>query len=230
MIDPASPVSVLIPAHDSRRWIEETLGSVAAQTRLPGEIIVVDDGSTDGTPEVVAAFSPDITVIRQDNHGIAQTRNRLLAAASREFISFLDHDDLYPADRIELLLAEFDRPPGADIVSGRVEVFGEQMTGRPETAPGSGNTVHAMSFGSTLIRRAVFGTTGPLNESVGAAEDVEWFMRARDLGCLVRYVDVLTLRYRWHETNTSHDIDRAMGHIVDALQQSIGRRRRGDAG
>lgn len=92
-----TPVSVLIPAYNAEATISQTLESVVSQTMPPQEILVLDDGSTDRTCDIVANFSPDVRLIRQENTGVAEARNRLLCMAQNDLVAFLDHDDcLYP--------------------------------------------------------------------------------------------------------------------------------------
>jgi glycosyltransferase involved in cell wall biosynthesis len=95
-------ISILIPAFNAQRWIAETLHSAVAQTWRPIEIIVVDDGSTDGTTDVVCQFaSAGVRLIRQSNQGAAIARNTAFSASRGEFIQWLDADDLLAPDKIE---------------------------------------------------------------------------------------------------------------------------------
>jgi glycosyltransferase involved in cell wall biosynthesis len=227
MIDLASPVSVVIPVFDGERFLPEALRSVAGQTLAPREVIVVDDGSGDRSAAVAEAFSADITCLRQANCGVAGARNRGLAAATGEFVAFLDQDDLWPPDRLELTVAAFAGRPDVDIVTGRVEVIGDAITGRPWTAPGSGDQRYCANLGALLIRRAALTTLGGLDERVGVADDAEWFMRAREHGLQRLRLDAVTLRYRWHGQNASRDIDTTAADLLSALKGSIDRRRAG---
>lgn len=104
------PVSVIIPAFNAERTIEETLVSARSQTHKALEIIVVDDGSTDGTAEIVAghaASDPRIRLVQQRNEGVASARNRGISAASGEFIAPLDADDIWHPSKIERQLEVF---------------------------------------------------------------------------------------------------------------------------
>ncbi len=93
-------ISVVIPAHNSERWIAESLESVFAQTRQPDEVIVVNDASTDGTEERVRAFSPDIHVINTQHRNAAAARNEGVRAASGDYVAFLDADDWWESGHL----------------------------------------------------------------------------------------------------------------------------------
>src|SRR5438132_14303342 len=93
-------VSVLIATYNARPFIAETLDSVLAQTYRGVEVIVVDDGSTDGTWEVLQSFADRIQCIAQANGGVAVARNAGLRAARGSFIALMDHDDICEPERI----------------------------------------------------------------------------------------------------------------------------------
>jgi glycosyltransferase involved in cell wall biosynthesis/GT2 family glycosyltransferase len=111
--DPSPTVSVVIPTYNRARWLPETVASVLAQTAPPLEIIIVDDGSTDDTLEVCSGFPGPVRCIRQDNRGVGAARNRGAAEARGQWIAFLDSDDLWTPDKLEVQLAALHET-GAD--------------------------------------------------------------------------------------------------------------------
>src|ERR1017187_5622192 len=99
-------VSILVSAYNAEEWISYTLQSAVAQTWPRKEIIVVDDGSTDGTAEVARRFaSKEVTVISTENHGLSAGQNHAYAQSQGDYIQFLDADDLLAPDKIERQLA-----------------------------------------------------------------------------------------------------------------------------
>jgi len=118
-------ISVIIPAYNHARYLAEAIDSVLAQTYAPLEIIVVDDGSTDGTPAVAASYGDRIRYIRQENAGVGAARNNGIAAARGEYLAFLDSDDIWLPEKLEREIALFDADPQLGFVHCGVEKFDE---------------------------------------------------------------------------------------------------------
>jgi glycosyltransferase involved in cell wall biosynthesis len=120
-------VSIVIPAWNAAAFIEKTLSTVAAQTFRDFELVVVDDGSSDATKEVVDRFLKENGLrgvcIKQENKKIAGARNTGIRAASGELISFLDHDDLWLPEKLAVVTAEFDAHSDADLVCHDEEIL-----------------------------------------------------------------------------------------------------------
>ena len=104
-------VSCIVPAFNGERFLAEAIESILAQSYSNVPIIVVDDGSTDATPQVAARFEDRITYVRQENAGPATARNRGLKEVEGEFIAFLDADDLWEENKLERQLARFRERP-----------------------------------------------------------------------------------------------------------------------
>ncbi|HEX3110532.1 MAG TPA: glycosyltransferase family A protein, partial [Thermoanaerobaculia bacterium] len=100
-------VSVVIPSYNYARYLGEAIDSALGQTLPPLEVIVVDDGSTDDTPAVLAAYGDRIRVLRQKNAGVAVARNSGIAAARGECVAFLDADDVWLPRKLELQIPLF---------------------------------------------------------------------------------------------------------------------------
>ena len=185
-------VSVVIPAYNAERFIGEAIESVLAQTHPPFEVVVVDDGSTDATATVARGY-PGVTLIQRENGGIGAARNTGVAAATGDWLAFLDADDTWPPDRLSALLAEAEAC-GADAVFGTVVQFGE---GRQDTAP-----AHAQLPGAGIFRRTAYDRVGLFREDVKVGEFVDWWARATEAGLTAASIPGVTLRRRIHATNT----------------------------
>src|SRR6266852_2057654 len=118
-----SLVSVVIPAHNSQRYIVATFDSIIAQKHRPLEILVVDDGSTDSTRQIVREYGPEVRLIEQAQRGHPAARNSGIRAAKGEFLAFLDHDDLWTPDKLEHQIACFEHDPALDLVFGQIQNF-----------------------------------------------------------------------------------------------------------
>ena len=134
-------VSVLIPAWNVAPWLAECLDSVLAQSMADFECIIVDDGSTDTTLQVIQSFTdPRIRLIHQENAGVSAARNRALDEAKGQFIAFLDADDLWEFCFLEKLLAALEQNPGADLAFCRTGMF---MDGTNRVKRQTWTNVHA---------------------------------------------------------------------------------------
>lgn len=125
-------ISVLIPAYNAEATIEATLKSVLSQTVAPQEILVMDDGSTDNTAEVIRSFTPHVTLFQQDNKGVSTARNTLLKKASGDLVSLLDHDDLWHPRYLEVQYRMYRRYPNAVVYYTAFENITEQQQWTPK--------------------------------------------------------------------------------------------------
>ena len=126
-------ISVLIPAYNAARTIEATLASVFRQTLQPDEIIVLWDGGTDDTLERIERYKDRITIARQENHGVAFTRNRLAEMSKGDMLAFLDNDDLWHPKYLEVQCALMRKHPDAlASFCGHVDFAGADYVWREE--------------------------------------------------------------------------------------------------
>lgn len=107
----AALISCIVPVFNGERYVSETLDSILAQTYRPLELIVADDGSTDGTAAVVARYGEPVRYLWQSNQGPAAARNLGVSAAQGEFVAFLDADDLWHPEKLTRQMARFHARP-----------------------------------------------------------------------------------------------------------------------
>jgi glycosyltransferase involved in cell wall biosynthesis len=220
------PVSVVITAYNSERFVADAIRTVRGQSVRPHEIILVDDGSSDRTAEI--ANSLGVTVLTQPNAGSAAARNAGTRAASAPWIAYLDVDDLWVPEKLELQWTALQQNPGAGFSFCEFAVFDEagivtpaNLARRADYAgvvrrPVGGTTVYAgreslarqLFIGdfvlpsSLLVRRAAIVAIGGFDETMRRCEDYEFILR------LVRVADAVIVErravcYRLHESNKS---------------------------
>lgn len=106
-------VTVIIPTYNRAPWLPETIASILNQTYPPAEVLIVDDGSTDETEAVCTAFPEPVRYIRQSNAGVSAARNRGVREAKHDWIAFVDSDDVWEPNKLEVQLAAMRSDPGA---------------------------------------------------------------------------------------------------------------------
>jgi glycosyltransferase involved in cell wall biosynthesis len=195
-------ISVIIPAWNREQYLGAALDSVFAQGRDDLEILVVDDGSTDGTV-AVAQSRPGVRVVSQQREGPGAARNRGIAETRGELIAFLDSDDWWEPDKLSRQLAALESQPTAGMVLCHVRnVLGAGHT-RPGWLRASQLDVEPNYWllQASLIRREVFARLGPLKTERMLGDDVDWFMRARAAGIETIVLDDILVNRRIHPDN-----------------------------
>jgi len=187
MIETQPLVSVVIPVFNGAPFVAKAVTSVRAQTVKDVEIIVVDDGSTDGTQAVLADLQQTmgITWFQQDHGGPARSRNRGIAAARGEFVALLDCDDVWLPEKLEAQLAIMRARPEVGLVHSDYEVVDdngsvlERVKARQSTEPLVRAFVggHAALPSTLLVRREVLEKVGALNPELYGSEDSDLTIR-----------------------------------------------------
>jgi glycosyltransferase involved in cell wall biosynthesis len=219
MAEPRPLVSVVVGAYDCEKYIAATLESALAQDHEPMELIVVDDGSTDATAEIVDRH--DARLIRRANGGQGAAKNTGIAAARGELIAFLDHDDLWAPEKTSRQVAALDAAPEASGVVARLEVLLEPGVPHPPWLPRS-REYPWFPPSSWLVRREAFDTVGLFDEESNVP-DFDWMLRARDLGLTFAIVPEVLGSYRIHGSNASYRREAIADDGFVALRRSLDR-------
>jgi glycosyltransferase involved in cell wall biosynthesis len=220
-------VSCVIPAYNAERYLDRALRSVFDQSRPPDEIIVVDDGSADGTADMLAAYGSRLRVLHQANAGPAAARNRGIEMAAGQLICFQDADDEWHRDKLAKQLALFDARPDVGIcITHLRNVWAEHLVdgrrGIEEHA--SANDPPGYVFQTSLIRRSVFERVGMRDENLRRAEDIEWFARARDAGVVLTVIPEVLVHRHLHGQNTSDAGETSASDRYDQLLEVMAAR------
>lgn len=207
-------VSVVVPARNAARYLDQAVESALAQTYRPLEVIVVDDGSTDETPALAARYGSALQYLRQDHAGVSVARNRGVSAARAEYVAFLDADDEWMPRKLEVQMERLTREPEAVAsFSGALRV--DSRTGAETyVSPGSGEDMvaelllHSTIVGPpsvAVVRRDAFAQTGGFDPRIAQGEDWDLWLRLAELGPF-DLVDEPLARYRIHGANASRDV------------------------
>ncbi len=223
-----APVSAIVPLFNGRQFIREAIDSILAQDLKPREIIVVDDGSTDGGGCLLSNYS-EIRLVRQPNGGEAAARNRGIQESTQPMIAFLDQDDLWLTRKLTLQVCALEADPSVDLVFGQHQIFVEDGAGwfRQDLL---GKILTAELPGSLLIRRTVFERIGRYREDMRRGSDVDWICRAQDAGIKSQLVEEVLLLRRMHQANSSIDEALFTSGLLRVARASVRRKRRLRAG
>ena len=222
-----SLVSVIIPVHNSQRYILPALDSILAQKHRPLEIVVVDDGSTDCTLQMVRGYAPEIRVVEQEQRGHPAARNAGVCAAAGDFLGFLDHDDLWSRDKLERQLASFEGNPKLDLVFGHIQNFftpelpleeRERIAVPLQPLPG-------LLQGSMLARRRAFTRVGLFSEKRQTGDFLDWYGRAMLAGVNVEMLPETLVYRRIHAANYQRTHAHRRREYLFAVKDLLDRRR-----
>ncbi|MDY0040840.1 MAG: glycosyltransferase, partial [Desulforhabdus sp.] len=220
-------VSIVIPTYNRLDLLKEALECVLNQTVQPAEILVVDDGSTDGTPDYVRGIDSELLrCIRKEHTGAPDTRNRGIVEARGNYILWVDDDDLLQADALSSHLSTLAKHPAADVVYGVLQVS-DHATGEvtrlfnpkdwfnhPELLPSSLMSSCPIPNPGTLVRRSVYNRLGMYDAGFLRAHDYEFWTRCVP-SLVFKKNHSIVCRYRIHQTNIS------AGDFIDLSYESL---------
>jgi len=181
-------ISVIIPVYNRPKFVQEAIQSVLNQTYQHVEIIVVDDGSTDHTPNVLALFSEQVQIIHQENKGVSSARNTGIAHARSQWIAFLDSDDIWLPEKLAYQMQFFDTHPDARICQTE-EIWiknNKRLYPKKKHKKRSGMIFEhclplcIVSPSAVMIHKELFEKFGVFDESLPACEDYDLWLR---IGC-----------------------------------------------
>jgi len=218
-------VSAVIPTFNRLHYLREAIDSVCVQTRPVSEIIVVDDGSNDGTEEFLADFvgAVPLRVIRQENAGQAAARNRGILAAQGEWVAFLDSDDLWCPTKLEEQMNFLNENPEIDFLFGHMVNFtqdgdasGPEILNQSVYEYCRDNASDLKEFfemlllsnpvptSSVIFRRSMCEKVGPMRENLRCSEDYDWWLKW-SLLAKCGFLDRIVERRRLHTSNAILD-------------------------
>ena len=217
--------SVIIPVRNGARFVAEAITSVLNQLAMGDEVLAVDDGSTDGTVDIVSSFThPGLRLVSGGGRGPSTARNTGFAASRGAFIAFLDHDDMWPVGRHETLMAALRQDEAIEAAYGRIHRRIE--TDAKITAESRIEGHHAgWLIGSGLYRRTLLDRLGGFAEDMHMGEDVDFYLRLKEAGARLQLCEVAGLIRRHHDANVTNDMERAEPSRLKLLRRKLARAR-----
>ncbi len=217
-------VSVIITTYNRAGLLPKAIESVLAQTFQDFELIVVDDGSTDQTRQVVEAYrDARIRYLYQSNRGVSGALNTGFAAAQSEFITQLDSDDCWEPELLATLLPEFEGHPELGVVYARVQAMDDE--GRPLApilgAPGHypGQVLASLLYGNfictiaAILRKDCYLQVGRLDESLNGIEDLDIWIRLAQI-TQFKFVNQVLAHYRVHTGRSTAKTSKSFATVV----------------
>ena len=220
-------VSLIIPVYNGDRFLTETLESVFNQDYQPFEVIVVDDGSTDRTAEIVRSFE-EARYIYQPNQGHAIAKNTGIAAAGGEFIAFLDADDLWTPNKLSAQVGLLLTNPEAGYAIAMQRYFFEPGTELPKGMNRDLLSKDQLAYvpSALLVCRSVFDEVGVFDPAFRHGNDTDWHFRAKEAGIPMATAHEVLLLRRFHDSNLSHDTRGMKDEMMKILKASLDRKRK----
>ncbi len=224
-------VSVVIPTYNYARYVPEAVDSVLAQSFEELEVIVVDDGSTDQTAEILRAFGGQLRDIRQEHRGLSAARNTGIRAARGQYVAFLDSDDLWLPEKVSLQVARLDAEPEVGLVYGETLFFDDStpatLTLHSHFAPHPSGRIlswlvreNVIPSPTPMVRRELFERVGLFDETLSACEDWDMWIRIARV-CEIAYVNRVLAKKRQHQENMSLDSERLITNGLRVLEKAF---------
>ena len=222
-------VSCVVPVFNGERYLAESLDSILGQTYRPIEVIVVDDGSTDGTADVIAGYDGQVRSVWQSNAGPAAAINHGIRIATGDLVACLAADDLWHKEKLTRQVEQFEANGALDACVTHIQNFWVPEMKEEAERFKNHRIAEAMPgyLCVTMLARAeVFRTVGLFDETLQHGNDLDWFMRAREKNIAIALLPDVLVHRRLHDGNRSrHLASNSRDTILDILKARIDRKR-----
>jgi glycosyltransferase involved in cell wall biosynthesis len=221
-------ISIIIPVYNGEKFIQQAIDNILSQQYPAIEIIMVDDGSTDNSREVIESLSVDVRYFHQPNSGPGAARNRGIRDVSGQYIAFLDVDDLWPAKNLEFLMNELTADPELEVVRGFAQLFREDENGNREFL-GSPKESFQNYIGAGIYRKSAFEKVGLYDPELRFGEDGDWFNRAGEQKIKMKRLEEITLLVKRHSNNMTKGKSLVELNTLKVFRKQLERKRTGKA-
>ncbi len=222
-------ISVVIPSYNRKDFLKRSIDSAINQTKKPLEIIVVDDGSTDGTEAMIKSDYNFVKFIKQKNKGVSAARNTGIKVSIGEWICFLDSDDEWKKDKLEKQINAMKSNPGYKFFhSNEIWIKNGLRINQKKKHKKYGGDIFdkcldmcRISPSSVMIDKTVFDEVGNFNEDLVVCEDYELWLRISDKYRVFFIDEPLIIKYGGHQGQLSYSIESIENHRIKALEYLI---------
>jgi len=222
-------ISVVIPSYNRKELLKRSIDSAINQTKKPFEIIVVDDGSTDGTETMIKSDYDFVKFIKQKNKGVSAARNIGIKVSIGEWICFLDSDDEWKKDKLEKQINAMKSNPGYKFFhSNEIWIKNGLRINQKKKHKKYGGDIFdkcldmcRISPSSVMIDKTVFDEVGNFNENLVVCEDYELWLRICDKYRVFFIDEPLIIKYGGHQGQLSYSIKSIENHRIKALEYLI---------
>jgi glycosyltransferase involved in cell wall biosynthesis len=218
-------VSVIIPVFNGEHFIAEAIANVLSQKYPALEIIIINDGSTDGTEAIITKLPVDVRYFTQDNSGPSVARNKGIRDASGEFITFLDADDLWPENNLNIMVDEMLRNPDMEVIRGYAQLMEFNKASGCYDYVGNPKESFPHYIGAAIYRKSAFEKVGLFDPMLRFGEDSDWFLRAGEMNLNIKRLEETSLYVRRHGGNMTEGRNMLELNVMKVFKKTLERRR-----
>jgi glycosyltransferase involved in cell wall biosynthesis len=223
-------VSCIVPVFNSEKYLGQALDSILMQTYRPIEVIVADDGSTDGSRDIAKGYGGLVRWVSQETAGPAATRNLGAREAHGDLLAFLDADDVWKREKLERQTARLQQRSNLDACVSHAQMFwepecsAEQITYRGHPR---GQAIPGYATTTLLVWRRVFDRIGMFREDLWFADATDWFVRFQEAGLSLELMEDVLVFHRMHSQNlTRRRSEASKAEFARVVAEALYRKRR----
>lgn len=221
-------LSVILPVKNGENYLQDALHSLQQNLSELDEVICINDDSSDQTSHILNQHQTQLPlrIFNRKSKTVAESRNFGIKNSRGIYITFIDHDDYWPKDRVKNHLNILNQEKNVDVVRGKTSIIDQTKLNEENSQPDkSSKIMHHVNLGAMTFRSSVFDSIGIFDESLKFSEDQDFFMRLRDSSQKILSIDEVSLYYRIHENNMTGKVATKQLMLTDVLLRSIQRKR-----
>lgn len=215
-------VSVILPLYNGKRFIASSIKSVLNQSYRSVELLVINDGSTDNSTDLIPA-DPRIRIFNRQNSGVAASRNFGIAQAKGRYLAFIDQDDYWYPDKLKLQMQTLLNESNLGYILTRMHNHLVDNMERPEWLKVELLEEDPVGIlpSTLLVRHSVFDEIGTFVEALINGSDTEWFIRTRQADIQWKSIERVLVQRNIHEDNCSHDAETGKKELFSILRKKL---------